>query len=194
MGMQRFRCLLTTSVAMAVVAVAAPAVAQTTHTDGPFVHAASGMVLPPSVGEFKRFRESLDGTIGASAGYGYASRQGRIAATFVVFLPPDKPDFCKAYIDAGLESLRKTHPEAQTLPSPEAPPMDGYPAIIGVAERYRYANNPGGALLHSDHYYYCGVGGKWLVEYVFGYAANFDASRQIASFLHDLKVTIPPNP
>jgi hypothetical protein len=168
--------------------------AQTTHTDGPFVHAASGMVFPAMVGEFKRFRETLDKGNGASAGYGYASRQGRITATLVVFLPPAEPDFCKEYIDASREGLIRAHPDAQALQPTEAPPVEGYANVASVANRYSYSNTRGGAALRSDHYFYCNVGGKWLVQYDFTYAANLDANSQISSFLHDLRWTIPSVP
>jgi hypothetical protein len=102
------------------------ALAQTTQTDKAFVDARSGMVFPVTVGEFKRFRETLDPQ-GASAGYRYADRRGRIAATLIVFAPsePSEPEFCKKYIDAGLEALRKARPEIQTMPPPEAPTMAG---------------------------------------------------------------------
>ena len=168
---------------------ASPVLAQTSHTPGPFVHPASGVVLPERIGDFTRFRESRGGESAASAAYGYAGSDGRISATFIIFLPPDEPNFCKEYVEAGREALRRRG-NVRALDPPDAPAMDNYPAITGVAARYEYGGGVSGPGLRSDQYYYCNVAGKWVVQYDFAYPADFDAAPEIASFFHELKVTI----
>jgi len=173
---------------------ALPAFAQTTHISGPFVHPASGMVLPEQIGDFTRFRESRGGEGAASAAYGYAGPDGRISATFIVFLPPDEPNFCKDYIAAGREALLRRRGNVQPLDPPEAPAIEGFPSAMGIAARYDFAGGVASAPLRSDQYYYCNVAGKWVVQYDFAYPADFDAATEIASFFHDLKVTISDAP
>jgi hypothetical protein len=168
---------------------AAPALAQTTHTGGPFVHTASGMVMPENVGNFTRFRESRGGESAASAAYGYDDPKGRISATFIIFLPPDAPNFCKDYVDTARRQLR-TRANVLTLDPPDAPPIEGFPSVNGVAARFDFFMGLSGEALRSDQYYYCDVGGKWVVQYDFAYPSDFDAAPQIASFFHDLKLTI----
>jgi len=174
---------------LACVLAASSAVAQTTHVVGPFVHPASGMVLPEHIGDFTRFRESRGGDSAASAAYGYAGSDGRISATFIIFLPPDEPNFCKDYIAAGRQALRGRR-NVQALDPPDVPAMEGFPATAGVAARYDFGGGVSGPALRSDQYYYCNVGGKWVVRYDFAYPADFDAGPEIASFFHELKVTI----
>ena len=171
---------------------AASAFAQTTHNGGAFVHPASGMVMPESVGDFTRFRESRGGENAASAAYGYDGPNGRISVTFIVFRPPDEPNFCKDYITAGRQALLRGNVRA--LDAPEAPTMDGFPSVSGVAARYDFFMGVTGEALRSDQYYYCNVAGRWVVQYDFAYPADFDAAGEIASFFHDLKVTISEAP
>lgn len=171
---------------------AGPALAQTTQNGGPFVHRASGMVMPENVGNFTRFRESRGGESAASAAYGYDGPNGRISATFIVFLPPDGPDFCKDYIAAGRQTLLRGNVRA--LDPPEAPAIDGFPSVSGVAARYEFFMGLSGEALRSDQYYYCNVAGKWVVQYDFAYPADSDAAGEIARFFHDLKVTISEAP
>ena len=170
----------------------APALAQTTQNGGPFVHRASGMVMPENVGKFTRFRESRGGENAASAAYGYESPNGRISATFIVFLPPDGPDFCKDYIAAGRQALLRGNVRA--VDPPEAPPIEGFPAVNGVAARYDFFMGVSGEALRSDQYYYCNVAGRWVLQYDFAYPADFDAAGEIASFFRELKVTISEAP
>jgi hypothetical protein len=173
---------------------AASAAAQTTHADGPFVHPASGMVLPENVGDFMRFRESRGGDNAVSAAYGYAGREGRISATLIVFLPPDEPTFCKDYIDAGRQALLGSRGNVRVLDPPDVPVLEGFPAVNGAAARFDFGGNANNPPLRSDQYYYCNVAGKWVVQYDFAYPADFDAAPEIASFFHDLKVTISDAP
>jgi len=173
---------------------ASSASAQTTHTDGPFVHPASGMVLPDHIGDFTRFRESRGGDNAVSAAYGYAGSEGRISVTFIVFRPPDEPNFCKDYIDAGRQALLRGRGNVRALDPPDVPSMEGFPAVTGVAARFDFGGGVSGPPLRSDQYYYCNVGGKWVVQYDFAYPADFDAASEIASFFHDLKVTISDTP
>ena len=171
---------------------AAPAAAQTTHNSGPFVHSASGMVLPESVGNFTRFRESRGGENAASAAYGYAGPEGRISATFIVFRPPDAPNFCKEYVDTARRALARG--SVRALDPPDVPAMEGFPSVMGTAARYDFFMGLSGEALRSDEYYYCDVAGKWVVQYDFAYPADFDATGEIANFFHDLKVTISDAP
>ena len=173
---------------------AGSAAAQTTHAEGPFVHPASGMVLPENVGDFTRFRESRGGENAASAAYGYAGPDGRISATFIVFRPPDEPNFCKEYIDEARTALLRSRGGMRSLDPPDVPAIEGFPSVMGVAARYDFIAGAGGAPLRSDQYYYCNVGGKWVVQYDFAYPADFDAASEIANFFHDLKVTISGTP
>jgi hypothetical protein len=173
--------------------VAAPAFAQTTHSSGPFVHSASGMVLPENVGDFTRFRESRGGENAASAAYGYDGPEGSISATFIVFRPADEPNFCQDYIAVGRRVLR-SRGNIRELDAPMAPAMEGFPSVSGIAARYDFGGGVAGPGLRSDQYYYCDVAGKWVVQYDFAYPADFDAAGEIASFFHDLKVTISEAP
>ncbi len=192
--MKRGDVLRALSLGASLAALAGSVSAQTRRVEGPFVHPASGMVLPESVGEFRRFRETPGVENAASAGYGYEGLEGRIAATFTVFLPPDNPDFCRDYIATEKEALLSSHPDVQSLQPRDAPAIDGFSTIAGVAGRYEYQPIPGGPLFRSERYYYCNVAGKWVVQYDFAYPADFDAGPEIGSFFHDLKVTIPPSP
>ena len=173
---------------------AAPAAAQTTHDSGPFVHAASGMVLPENVGDFTRFRESRGGDNAASAAYGYQGPDGLISATFIVFRPPDAPNFCRDYIATVQQQLLRSRAGIRPLDPPDVPAMEGFPAVMGIAARYDFFMGLSGEALRSDQYYYCNVAGGWVVQYDFAYPADFDAAREIASFFHDLKVTISEAP
>jgi hypothetical protein len=173
---------------------AASASAQTTHNGGPFVHPASGMVLPENVGDFTRFRESRGGDNAASAAYGYAGPSGSISATFIVFRPPDAPNFCKEYVDTARQQLLRSRAGVRALEPPDVPAMEGFPSVTGVAARYDFFMGLSGEALRSDQYYYCDVAGKWVVQYDFAYPADFDATGEIANFFHDLKVTISDAP
>jgi hypothetical protein len=117
------------------------------------------MVLPEHIGDFTRFRESRGGEGAASAAYGYAGTDGRISATFIIFLPPDEPDFCKQYIDAGRQALGGRR-NVRALDPPEPPVMEDFPSISGLAARYDFGGGVSGPALRSDQYYYCNVGGN----------------------------------
>jgi hypothetical protein len=150
------------------------------------------MVMPETVGEFTRFRESRGGENAASAAYGYDGPNGRISATFIVFRPPDEPNFCKDYVAAGRQTLLRGNVRA--LNPPDAPALEDFPSVSGVAARYDFFMGLSGEALRSDQYYYCNVAGRWVVQYDFAYPADLDAAGEIASFFHDLKLTISDAP
>lgn len=182
------------------------------HPDGPYTQAATGMVFPTSVGDFRRvdiIHYKDDGT-DESAGYNRIAPLAEISATVYVFPSPSlvsvgssqetvadaRKNLCEAQFRAIQQEVVTAHPDA-ILVSREAVTLEQQ-GLAGDGNKAVYTLTNGSFFgranvkSRSEAYVFCYAGGRWTVEYRIDYPAEYDATAPIAEFMRNLTWTITP--
>ncbi|MFZ2029961.1 MAG: hypothetical protein WAU68_06625 [Vitreimonas sp.] len=179
-------------------------------TSEPYTQAASGMVFPPSIGDFQRVevvRYNADGT-DESAGYNRTTPTMEIAATVYVFRSPSilsigspretieitRSILCGRQTQAIQQEIMSVHPDATQIRTGAFALRQGGASYFGTKVSYAYSGDFAGrtgSQLHSDLYVFCYAGGTWTIEYRIDYPAEYDAEDEIARFMNHLTWTIP---
>jgi hypothetical protein len=205
--MRRFYRLVLTLV----VTAAIPAGAQVKlDVQGPYTQAASGMVYPETVDDFRRIsvmQYKSDGT-DVSAGYQRPVPNAEIVATAYSFPTPPPPadvgqpveaaqnKLCGALAGQVVREIEATYPSAQRVRadlvslSQNGAVQHGYHALYSMTVPNFQGRQQ--EAVKSEAYVFCYAGGKWTVEYRFTYPAAADAAPAIAKFMSDLKWTYAP--
>jgi hypothetical protein len=177
---------------------------QITRSSEAYVHRASGMVFPSSVGEFRKISsdrfdaEGLD----VSAGYDLAAPGLEIVATVYVYPAPRLVSIGSppAVIESARETLcrqeyanRKQevfdfHPGARLVREASAAPPQGGP-LPGAMAAFSFDDTLAGErrALGSELYVFCYAGDRWAFEYRFTYPEEQDAGPTIRAFMTALR-------
>jgi hypothetical protein len=156
----------------------------------------SGMVFPATVGDFHRvslLRYDADG-LDISAGYDLIARTGGVAAT--VYVSPGAAagvGSCRGEFDAMKQAIVTAHASVKLLEERSVSLLQGGASHDGRTASFTYDETGGGAhrTLQSELYVFCGVAGKWAIEYRFSYPQGFDAAADNAAFMRNLRWTAP---
>jgi hypothetical protein len=170
-------------------------------------HSASGMLFPPTCGDFERAGIKQYDVAGrdVSVGYNLVSPSATIAITVYVFPSPPLRSFGSptAVVDDAKITLSnrvfqgckneitRAHVGAQLANEPDiaqtsATVRFGHFAHFSYSENFAGHRGPVESLL----YIYCFVGGIWNIEYRVTYPSGIDARPTLDRFLRDLKWTI----
>lgn len=181
------------------------------NPEGPYKQAATGMIFPVSIGDFRRIniiRYDEDGT-DESAGYNREIPMSEISATVYLFPSPGLSSFgssqniiddtrsrlCVQQFQAIQREVSGAHPDAKLISEGTARLVQGADIHIGYQAFYTLTNplffDRRDVASRSDVYVFCFVGGKWTVEYRIDYPQDYDASKEIADFMRELVWTIP---
>ena len=198
----------------------APKLAQANYFDdprevevsGPYTQAATGMIFPESVGDFKRTdvisynSERTD----ESAGYLLEKDAKQIAITVYVYpVPADlgtaltqnlpKDDLVGAWYMLGEElfneeeqGIVELHPGSQLLDGGETAFEQHGVTYPGAVSTFRYDEEFFGRVqkVRSQLQLFPMVGGKWMVKYRVTYPEGFDGAGAANAFIHALPWTI----
>jgi hypothetical protein len=198
----------------------APKLAQANYFDdprevevsGPYTQAATGMIFPESVGDFKRTdvisynSERTD----ESAGYLLEKDAKQIAITVYVYpVPADlgtaltqnlpKDDLVGAWYMLGEElfneeeqGIVELHPGSQLLDGGETAFEQHGVTYPGAVSTFRYDEDFFGRVqkVRSQLQLFPMVGGKWMVKYRVTYPEGFDGAGPANAFIHALPWTI----
>ena len=180
--------------------------------EGSYTQAATGMVFPEAVDQFRRvniIRYKPDGT-DESAGYNDATPLHEINMTVYVFPSPpitsiDSPQsiiddtrqkLCQGQYERVQREVTGAHPDAVLVEKTDASRTQDGVTYAGHFASFDLTNTKffgrADVASRSEAYLYCYVGGKWSVEYRVDHPRDFDASGLISGFINDLKWTIPP--
>jgi hypothetical protein len=170
---------------------------------GDWVHPASGMTFPASIGAFERTKihrydaRGLD----VSAGYYLGSAEGGVLLTAYVYpaapvgaggnLAARRAAACREEFELRRQQVFDVYDGVQVVHRGDAPPKAGATAA-GFMGTFEYYEEFFGSrqLLHSELYIYCYVADDWLVKYRITHPKAFDAARHIADFLGGLPWTL----
>lgn len=172
---------------------------QTIEADGAFTQAASGMVFPAAIGDFRRvslLRYDADG-LEMSASYALITGGGGVAATVYVSPLAAAAASALAQTCAGefavlRQAVVAAHADARLLSDKDVSLAQGgatHPgrrAVFSYGESYGGVNHP----LQSELYVFCDAGSRWEFEYRFSYPQGFDAATLDAGFMRDLRWTV----
>lgn len=180
------------------------------HVDGSYTQAATGMVFPAAVGDFKRIniiRYKNDGT-DESAGYNRPTPGKEISATVYVFFSPSlisvgspqsvvddaRQHLCSQQFQAVEHEIISAHYDAVFQDEAQSILSQNGSAHAGFRVSYKLMNpvffDRTNVVSRSDAYLFCFVGSKWSIEYRIDYPADYDASTDIRAFMEGLKWTI----
>jgi len=177
------------------------------NNDGPYIHAASGMIFPTSVKEYQRYKinrydaDNLD----MSAGY-QLTRPSLIVATVYIYPTPPvvsigspahvvataKRMSAQGEFNRGKNEIFKSHPSARMLSETETLLSKNGLAHTGWRATFE---SDGGTFglpykVTSHLYVFSYVADKWTVKYRFTHPKDFDAAGDIETFLQTLEWTI----
>ncbi|MGE0739721.1 MAG: hypothetical protein AB7O98_00135 [Hyphomonadaceae bacterium] len=201
--------------ALCAVLMAPPAAAQSNVPVAPdqtYVHAASGMSFPPSVGEFRRGRVARYAEDGSdeSVGYGRIAPGGEIIVTVYVYPAPQVIDLgsapdtivaarllaCSNEFDTVQAQIEQAYRDEQLVTETSADLVQAGANHLGFHATYTLTSPDFMGRRHeplrSEAYLFCHVGGAWSVKYRISYPAAYDASAEIAAFMQALIWTIGP--
>jgi hypothetical protein len=169
---------------------------------GAYVHAASKIVMPESIGSFQRdtiIRYDADG-FDVSAGYNLVSPSHAISATVYVYpapslvsfaSPPDVVAEAKEHLTEGeferiKQAIQRARPGGALIEQSDFRRTEGGQSYSGKLAVFEYEGAFIGSKisLRSRLYLFCYVGGKWTVEYRFTYPNVKDADKEIEEFIH----------
>jgi hypothetical protein len=173
-----------------------------------YTHAASGMIFPLTIGDFKRSKvirydaEGLD----MSAGYDSATAAGPLSATVYVYpaqslvsieSPPDvivaaRNRLAQNEFEARKREIMQFRPGVVMIEERDVSLQQGNTSYSGRMATFEYQEMFAGQrqLLHSHLYVYCYVGGKWVIKYRFTHPRFFDATKEMNEFMKNLSWTL----
>lgn len=170
-------------------------------TRGSYVHPASKIAMPESVGGFQRgtiLRYDADG-LDVSAGYNLVSTSYQIAATVYVYpapslvsigSPPEVVAGARAHLTEGefvrrKQEIQHAHPGATLIEQRDTVRAESGQSYPGKLAIFEYEDVFAGSriLIRSHLFVFCYVGGKWAVEYRFTYPKTEDADSEIQEFI-----------
>jgi hypothetical protein len=176
---------------------------QTVSTQGAYVHAASGMVLPERVGPFARqsvLRYDVDGR-DISGGYLFGVGSERIVATVYVYpgptltsigSPADVVASAKAKLTESefrrrQDEILRFNPTAKLIEEHDVSRSEAGRIYVGKAATYELIGPFGNDKipLTSRLYVYCFVDPEWAIEYRFSYPRQMNADAAIQQFIDD---------
>ena len=184
----------------------APAAAQPTpiEAQGDYAHPASGMIMPLTVGAFRRVgvyrydAEALD----VSANYHLDAPAGRVLASIYAYPMPGggladpaaRRDACVREFALRQRELTSVRAGATLLAERDAAPPKGYESVPGHAAAYTFQAMIGGVprTLHSELHVFCFVGRSWIIKYRFTGPDSPDTRQAIAAFVAALPWTVRP--
>jgi len=175
---------------------------------GSYTHAASGMVFPDALGDFRRTsisRYDAEG-LDVSAGYDLFAPPRVIAATVYVYpapplvsigSPPEvvataRANLCQREFESRKQEILQSHPGAKLIEERAVSVVraggthSGRMAAFEYEDIFAHQRQPVAARV----YLFCYVGGKWVVKYRFSYPKSFDASKDIEDFMRSLSWTL----
>lgn len=168
---------------------------------GAYVHSASKITMPESVGSFQRdtvSRYDADG-LDVSVAYNLVTQFHQIAATVYLYpspsltsigSPPEVVAGARAYLteaefEHGKQEIQQAHPGAALVEQRDISQIESGQTYAGKLAVFEYDEVFAGSrmLVHSRLYLFCYVGGKWTVKYRFSHPKNEDADREIQEFI-----------
>lgn len=180
--------------------------------EGSYTQAATGMIFPEMVDQFRRvnvIRYKPDGT-DESAGYSDATPLHEINMTVYVFPSPSihsigspqsiiddtRRQLCQGQYESVQREVMGAHSDAVPVEKKDASRTQDGVTYTGHFASFDLTNarffGRADVASRSEAYLYCYAGGKWSIEYRVDYPRDFDASGLISGFINDLKWTIPP--
>jgi hypothetical protein len=171
---------------------------------GDYLHYASGMKFPATVGDFQRVqilrydRDSLD----VSAGYDRQVNPGLIEATVYVYpaphlvsiaSPPNviagtRMDLTQVEFERRKSEVLHAHPDAKLIEEEDLTLSKNSQSNYGKLAVFDYEDRFAGmsTRLHSYLYVFCYVNNKWAIEYRFTFTADVNGTPKIQEFLQNL--------
>lgn len=165
---------------------------------GPWRHAASGMLFPTSVDAFDRvsvIQYDRDG-LNVSAGYNLSAAPPRIVATVYVYPAPAVPGTreaaCRREFAAAIAEIRRTYQDVTLVEERDVAHRQGATLHPGHLARFTYQTTFGGTAqpLASSLHLFCHVGGRWQVKYRVTHPIDLAAEPQIDAFMQGLAWTV----
>jgi hypothetical protein len=168
---------------------------------GAYVHAGSQITLPESIASFHRdgvTRYDSDGR-DISAGYNLMTVSHQIAATVYVYpappltsigSPPEVAAAARAHLterefEHRQQEIQRVHPGATLVEQRDAVQFQDGKTYPGRAAVYEFESPFAGSTIpvRSHLYVFCGVDGKWAIEYRFTHPKSENADPEIQAFM-----------
>jgi len=174
-------------------------------TQGDYIHPASRIVLPESIGGFPRCtvqRYDVDG-LDVSAGYNYTSILHPMVATVYIYPAPglvsigSSPETvanARALLTDSEFAKRKqeilsVHPDAKLIDECDTTRTEkgkSYPGKMAVFE-FEDVLFGSKTPLRSRLYLFCYIGGKWTVKYRFTHPRTVEVDEEIEEFIQSIR-------
>jgi hypothetical protein len=151
-----------------------------------WIHKATGVGFPTTIGEFRRYKidEYNDDGTDASVGYDLIRNERKIGYVTVYIFPPYDPGDC-AHQFAGIEDdVRQSYQNVELIAETDAKSPSGRnPGGRLAAFRFDAKFDGSSQRVRSDAYLFCPAGGKWLVTYRATWLNGIDIHAEVTALM-----------